>query len=241
MSEISNLITATHDTKLVHEEYTGKRNVSIAIRTLRDIRLHSITFKGVKSSYVSGGEIQDISVACNISSYAMTANATYQDITFPLNNYAVAYRTTQTITMQTNRTFELEDGIDSSIDDSALGMGIFFNTITNVPSFEINYYIVGEPYLRTNNINDNYLYLSGFPTDYGDYSGNSNWWIDTDKVINIGYPFMYGFPTDYGDYNFGRIYVKTASGFILCPIYQKTSNGFQPSILKKYDGNRFVL
>lgn len=227
---MADVYSFSHDTSSSYIEYTGKSTVSVTIKALWDMQLQSVTFKGVKSSYISGGEVQDIQVTCNRSSDTVIVSGNYQDVIFSLDNYVLGAGNTLQITMRTSRTFELEKGIDSTVSDNVLGVAVLLGTMSNVPAFDMSYIVNGTPYLRTDNINGNYPYIEGLAVDHGDYPDEPDWWIDEDKVINAGYPFILGLAVDYGDHVVsGNVWIKMQNGFTAAEVYIKTNSGFVPA------------
>ena len=191
----------THDI-ISPTEYTDKTFVQFSVRATANIKITTVTFHSVYSTYVIGEQVRDITLICDNALGSYTINKTPQDLTYETSQILSAGENiTFTLRINAGASFGLTEGVDSSLAIESEGSaGILSYSQYNIPHCTITYEISDMPYLHDKDTNDGYFYFDGLSTDYSDYEGKSDWLIDTSKAINEGYPFIEGLATGYSDY-----------------------------------------
>lgn len=191
----------TH-TVISPSEYINKGGVTFGIYAFANIRITSITFFGVYSTYKIDDNVQNITLICDYSSDSHTVNQNAQTLVFNVNQTLTPASTiTFGLRLSGSGSFGLIEGVDANLDlYSETAIGIYSYTPYDVPHCMITYEVLDTPYLHDQDTNDGYFYFNGLAVGYSDYEGNYDWLIDTAKTINKGYPFIDGLATEYSDY-----------------------------------------
>lgn len=231
-------------------DYNDKERTSISVTFLAitDIKINSFSLLDVVG-YTGENQYPDfkMELKCSVSSSGQTAstqsvylNYKYSNPKFDFNSFNFEIKSGQTVTFtvsRVNRYFPYEhDKIITNIENwfkllrgtkdveakEATNVGVE-TTKQSLPSFELDYDVLEEPFVLQKGVNDDYPFILGLATEYPDQEDKLIWSLQ--KGVNDDYPFILGLATEYPTWNYEHnVFVLTDNGLIPCDTFFKEND-----------------